>query len=116
MFFLFGSLHKSIHRPTSIHVNIANQPGLAFCFIVNTFSCRDVTYKYLQEKTQISFDHLFNERIGYNIFKQFIMNGGSGDPGSEKALLFLEKVSKNKKRSSNFISKFQVLSSNGVSF
>ena len=29
---------------------------------------------------------------GYAIFKQYIMNGGSGDPGSEKALLFLEKV------------------------
>ena len=52
-----------------------------------------MTYKYLQEKIQISFDHLFNERIGYSIFKQYIMNGGSGDPGSEKALLFLEKVS-----------------------
>ena len=31
---------------------------------------------------------------GYAIFKQYIMNGGSGDPGSEKALLFLEKVRK----------------------
>ena len=63
------------------------------CLIILFFSCRDVTYKYLQEKIQISFDHLFNERIGYSIFKQYIMNGGSGDPGSEKALLFLEKVS-----------------------
>ena len=55
-------------------------------------SCRDVTYKYLQEKGQISFDNMFSELIGYNIFKQFIKNGGSGDPGSEKSLCFLEKV------------------------
>nr|AFK83792.1 rhodopsin kinase [Mnemiopsis leidyi] len=68
-------------------------------------SCRDVTYKYLQEKTQISFDHLFNERIGYNIFKQFIMNGGSGDPGSEKALLFLEKIKDYQEMDSNALRK-----------
>ena len=86
---------------------ITNKPGFKF----NTFSCRDVTYKYLQEKTQISFDHLFNERIGYNIFKQFIMNGGSGDPGSEKALLFLEKVSHYKK---SFECYFQVIMPSGT--
>jgi len=68
-------------------------------------SCRDVTYKYLQEKVQISFDHLFNERIGYSIFKQYIMNGGSGDPGSEKALLFLEKIKDYQEMDSNALRK-----------
>ncbi|XP_063675324.1 G protein-coupled receptor kinase 1-like isoform X5 [Bolinopsis microptera] len=68
-------------------------------------SCRDVTYKYLQEKIQISFEHLFNERIGYSIFKQYIMNGGSGDPGSEKALLFLEKIKDYQDMDSNALRK-----------
>jgi hypothetical protein len=76
------------HLPPTSCCNIM---GCAFTFLIH-FSVHFVVEKYLQEREQLSFDVIFSERIGYRLFRKFIVESGPNAVCSKRCIKFHEMI------------------------
>uniref|UniRef100_A0A8C5L213 G protein-coupled receptor kinase n=1 Tax=Jaculus jaculus TaxID=51337 RepID=A0A8C5L213_JACJA len=55
-------------------LHIANDRTSLECVPLFSFSIRSVMQKYLKERNEITFDKIFNQKIGFLLFKDFCLN------------------------------------------